>query len=55
MKGSLIIALPCLLDLCIPGDLEYISEEELPVEDAATLSKDKVQEEIEKLKKELNT
>ena len=37
------------------ADLEYISEEELPVEDAATLSKDKVQEEIEKLKKELNT
>ncbi len=36
-------------------DLEYISEEELPVEDTATLSKSKVQEEIEKLKKELNT
>ncbi|MFX1273804.1 MAG: Snf7 family protein [Promethearchaeota archaeon] len=36
-------------------DLEYITEEELPLEDAATLSKSKVQEEIEKLKKELNT
>ena len=36
-------------------DLEYITEEDDSLEDAATVSKDKVQEEIEKLKKELNS
>ena len=34
-------------------DLEYIQEEDLIMEDATTVSKDKVQEEIEKLKKDL--
>ncbi|MFX1237014.1 MAG: Snf7 family protein [Promethearchaeota archaeon] len=36
-------------------DLQYIPEEETPLEDIGTVSKEKVQEEIEKLKKELNS
>ena len=37
------------------GDLEYISDEEVSLEEAGAASKQAVQEEIEKLKKELNT
>ena len=37
------------------GDLEYIPDEEVPLEEAGAASKQAVQDEIEKLKKELNT
>ena len=37
------------------GDLEYIPDEEIPLEEAGAASKQAVQDEIEKLKKELNT
>ncbi|MBN1800355.1 MAG: Snf7 family protein [Candidatus Lokiarchaeota archaeon] len=36
-------------------DLQYIPEEDMPLEDVGTVSKEKVQAEIEKLKKELNS
>ena len=37
------------------GDLEYIPDEEISLEEAGAASKQAVQDEIEKLKKELNT
>jgi len=37
------------------GDLEYIPDEEVTIEEAGATSKQAVQDEIEKLKKELNT
>ena len=37
------------------GDLEYIPDEEISLEEAGATSKQAVQDEIEKLKKELNT
>lgn len=37
------------------GDLEYIPDDEVPLEEAGAASKQAVQDEIEKLKKELNT
>ena len=37
------------------GDLEYIPDEEMSLEEAGATSKQAVQDEIEKLKKELNT